>query len=197
MILAFHSIFTAYGFWLPNDPRGTWSDFVRQWELFLHGKATTIDTRRSVAHRPHDQNAREAAKEALMYPPVTFTGEQALSISRGFVKAMEDSGYVLHACSILPRHVHLVIARHPRNIKRIVGHLKGAATHQLHEDRRHPLNGQMTNDGSTPSPWARKSWDVYLDSHEAVRRAVRYVQDNPVKEGKPAQRWSFVRDYEG
>jgi hypothetical protein len=28
MILAFHAIFGAYGFWLPNDPRGSWSDFV-------------------------------------------------------------------------------------------------------------------------------------------------------------------------
>ena len=40
MVLAYHLIFTAYGFWLPNDPRGSWSDFVRAWELFITGKAT-------------------------------------------------------------------------------------------------------------------------------------------------------------
>ncbi len=34
MIVAYHSIFCAYGFWLPNDPRGSWSDFVGAWELF-------------------------------------------------------------------------------------------------------------------------------------------------------------------
>jgi hypothetical protein len=28
MIIAFHSIFTAYGFWLPKEPRGSRSDFV-------------------------------------------------------------------------------------------------------------------------------------------------------------------------
>jgi hypothetical protein len=28
MILGYHVIFGAYGFWLPNDPRGSWSDFV-------------------------------------------------------------------------------------------------------------------------------------------------------------------------
>jgi hypothetical protein len=28
MILAYHSIFSMYGFWLPNDPRGSGSDYV-------------------------------------------------------------------------------------------------------------------------------------------------------------------------
>ena len=34
MIIAYHVIFGMYGFWLPNDPRGSWSDFVAAWELF-------------------------------------------------------------------------------------------------------------------------------------------------------------------
>jgi hypothetical protein len=34
MVLASHVIITAYGFWLPNEERGSWSDFVRSWELF-------------------------------------------------------------------------------------------------------------------------------------------------------------------
>jgi len=25
MVIASHDIFTFYGFWLPNDPRGSWS----------------------------------------------------------------------------------------------------------------------------------------------------------------------------
>ena len=37
VVLGYHIIFTAYGFWLPNDPRGSWSEFVAAWELFLHG----------------------------------------------------------------------------------------------------------------------------------------------------------------
>jgi len=40
MIRAFHVIMTAYGFWLPNDPRGSWSEFVGSWEIFQHGPAT-------------------------------------------------------------------------------------------------------------------------------------------------------------
>lgn len=33
MIHGYHLIWGAYGFWLPNDPRGSWSDFVYSWEL--------------------------------------------------------------------------------------------------------------------------------------------------------------------
>src|ERR1700680_1345456 len=32
-VLVAHVIITAHGFWLPNDPRGSWSDFVGAWEL--------------------------------------------------------------------------------------------------------------------------------------------------------------------
>jgi len=53
MILAHHIIMTSYGFWLPNDPRGSWSDFVSSWELLRFGEATTVRTRRSPAHEPH------------------------------------------------------------------------------------------------------------------------------------------------
>ena len=45
MILGYHLIITAYGFWLPNDPRGSWSDFVGAWELLRFGRATKTESR--------------------------------------------------------------------------------------------------------------------------------------------------------
>ena len=60
---AAHLIFGTYGFWLPNDPRGSWSDFVAGWDLFrTAGRSTTVNTRRSLASAPHDHEARRAAK---------------------------------------------------------------------------------------------------------------------------------------
>ena len=47
MIRASHVIFSAYGFWLPNDPRGSWSDFVGSWELQRFGPATKVNVRHS------------------------------------------------------------------------------------------------------------------------------------------------------
>jgi hypothetical protein len=74
MILGYHVIFGAYGFWLPNDPRGSRSDFGGAWELYRYGPATKTTETRSLAHQPHDVAARLAAKQALKYPPVQFTG---------------------------------------------------------------------------------------------------------------------------
>ncbi len=196
MVLATHVIFSAYGFWLPNDPRGSWSDFVAAWELLLAGgKTTKAATRRSVAHDEHDCEARLRAKEALKYPAVEFTGTQALSVIHGFSAAIQESDYRVFACSILPAHVHMVIGRHRLDAKRIVGHLKGRASQALEREGLHPLAAFRSADGSIPTPWGRKSWEVFLNERENVARAVEYVEQNPVKEGKKRQERSFVLPY--
>lgn len=192
MIRAYHAIFTTYGFWLPNDPRGSWSDFVWSWELFRFGAATKTDTRRSVAAKPHDRALREAAKQALKYPAVRFDGHQALCVSHGFAAAVGEHDYRVFACSILPEHVHVVVARCDRLIERIVAHLKAKATAQLNLDALHPLATFIDRRGNTPTPWAAKAWKCFLDSDADIVRAIRYVQGNPIKEGKRPQRWSFV-----
>jgi REP element-mobilizing transposase RayT len=189
MIIASHIIFSAYGFWLPNDPRGSWSEFVRSWELLLAaGKATTIDERRSVAGSSHDPEVRYAGKRALQHLPVRFDGHQAVSIAAGFAEAIAESNYSIYACAILPDHAHLVAARHARDPKQIAGHLKARATQALTADQRHPFHDVVP----APSPWARKSWTVFLDTHADVGRAIRYVEENPVKMGFRPQRWPFV-----
>lgn len=186
MVLAYHVVFGTYGFWLPNDPRGSWSDFVGSWELLRFGTATKSTTRRSVASTPHDRRRRLEAKEALKFPPVHFTGPEAVIVAQGFSKACEEGEYVLWAASILPEHVHLVVARHRRSIEQIVGHLKSSATHLLraggHRDDRARV-------------WASRCWPVYLNTDDEIRRAVRYVEENPLKEGKRRQTWSFVTKY--
>src|SRR5262245_24214824 len=124
MILAYHVILSAYGFWLPNDPRGSWSEFVGAWELFRYGRATKIDTRESVAHVPHNRDQRFAAKGALKYAPVLYSGAQARAIASGFAKAAAEGGYQILACAILPDHDHLIMSRTDRPIGQVVAHLK-------------------------------------------------------------------------
>src|SRR5277367_6265980 len=109
MIVGYHVIFGAYGFWLPNDPRGSWSEFVASWELFRYGPATTTNVRRSVANRKHNSALRRDAETALARPPVLFTGPQARSIAHGFADYAAKSKLPIWACAILPNHVHLVI----------------------------------------------------------------------------------------
>jgi len=184
VIIAFHSIFCAYGFWLPNDPRGSWSDFVASWELYRFGPATKTETRRSVAGKQHNREVREAAKEHLKFPPVQWDDEQMQAIGRGFANAVEESHYRVLACSILAEHVHMVIGWKDRPIRQMVGHLKGRATQQLTKE-------DLWSKAECPV-WASRSWNVFIDDVEHLQRAILYVENNPIKEGKPAQRWDFV-----
>jgi REP element-mobilizing transposase RayT len=101
------------------------------------------------------------------------------------------------ACAILPDHVHLVLETHQVTIPQLVIQLKGEASSQLAADGLHPFGNAPHEDGRLPKCFARGQWAVYLDEPEDVRRAIRYVEGNPLKEGKRRQSWSFVREYVG
>lgn len=188
MILGYHCIFGTYGFWLPNDPRGSGSDYVASWELYRYGPATKTVSRRSVAGAPHDRSLRQQAKTALHSRPVLLTEHQAAIAVEGFAEACREGGYVAHACAVLADHVHLVIGRHHREIRRIVGHLKRNATLALKHAGHFPHPDQPV--------WGEHGWNVFLDDVAAVQRAVGYVVDNPAKEGRPRQHWAFVTPFE-
>ena len=176
--------------------RFSWSDFVGAWDLFLAGgRATSTVTRRSVAGAPHDYQARMRTKEALKYPAVVFNGQQAQSVANGFAQMAETSGYRIHACSILPQHVHLVIGRHKYKVESVVRLLKGQASRMLEDDNRHPLAQFKLPDDTLPTPWASKCWKAFLNTPEDIQRAIVYVENNPIKDGKRAQKWRFVVPY--
>ena len=126
-----------------------------------------------------------------------INGHQALSIAKGFAKAIRKNGYVVHACAILPTHVHMVIARHRYKIEQVVNLLKGAATRQLVEDGLHPQARFVDEHGRTPSPWAQELRKVFLFNATEVRGKIDYVNDNPEEAGLPRQSWSFVVPYVG
>jgi len=193
-VIAYHVIFGAYGSWLPNDPRGSGSTEVRAENLKPFGEATHVDTRHSVANRPHDRELRFAAKRALIRPAVIFNGHQALSIAWGFGQQILKSHYQVFACCILPTHVHLVIDRHAYEIEQVVRLLNQSATTALLEDGRHPF-GQLPN-GHVPSVCEQGLRKIFLFTPSDVRQRILYVEQNPIKEGKRKQIWSFVFPYD-
>ncbi len=196
-MLAFHGIISAYGFWLPNDPRGSWSTWVGASELFrVGGKATKVAATRSVASRPHDHHLRKKAKNQLKYPAVLFDGIQARAIARGFPKAIKAAHYTCWACAAMPDHSHVVIQSHVQPPGRILGHLKREATLRLIAEQRHPMARFAAADRAPPSCWAAKGWKAFLESAQDVRRAIRYVEQNPINAGYQPQRWSFVTQFD-
>ena len=79
----------------------------------------------------------------------------------------------------------------------IANQLKGAATKQLRKDGLDPMTAFTGPKGKTRSPWARRQWCQFLDHDETIEEALYYVEDNPRKEGKPCQQWSFVSPFTG
>ena len=186
MVLAYHLILSFYGFWLPNDERGSWSERVRKYELRRFGPATRVTTRRSLADKPFDPIRRDEMRYVLKHNPVQINGQQARQVATGFAHACSERGYTAYACAILPNHAHLVIGRHERPIEKIAPHLKSRATKHLNSAGINPL---------PRSPWAKGHWAVYLNSTEAVERAIRYAENNPIKDGLKPQHWKFVQPY--
>jgi REP element-mobilizing transposase RayT len=192
MVRATHLILGMYGFWLPNDERGSWSDFIGSWELLRFGPATTVHTRRSRARAPFDPALRAAARAKLKYPPVILTGVQARAVGRGFGDYANRAGLAIHACAILPEHIHLVVARHRSRAETIAQQLKGAATRRLIEENVHPLAAYQGDRPRPPKAFARGQWKVFLDSDADIERSIRYVERNPEREHLAPQRWRFV-----
>jgi len=198
MVRAYHLVLTCYGFWLPNDPRGSWSDFVRCFELYrAAGPATRVHTKRSVADHPHEPAERRRAEQALKYPPVVFDGRQARAVAGGFGDYVEKNNRTVLACAVMPDHAHLVAARCDRRVETIAEQLKGRATMFLNNEGLHPFADRVQPNGRVPTPWARKCWSVFLNDDESITRAIDYVEQNPVKAGHKPQRYAWVKPFQG
>jgi REP element-mobilizing transposase RayT len=150
-----------------------------------------------VLGRKSSARSRRAAfaKDALNYKPVRWTGKQAVIMMRGFREVVHHWKFKVHACSIMPTHVHMVIGRTGRNIRLVMNQLKGRASAALATEKLHPFQHVLDYRGSRVSCWTAKGWSVYLDSQHDMRRAIRYVENNPMKEGKKKQVWSIVESY--
>ena len=182
MVLATHVIMSMYGFWPPNDPRGSGSEYVGSRELFLvGGKATKVETRHSLAAKPHDRKKREEILAALKYPPVVLNGEQARAVAQSFAPCEHP----IYACVVMPDHVHLVLGRSTLPAEKIVERLKAAAEERLRNENMFP---------NCETIWARGCWQVFLNTPDDVHRTIRYVNENPVRTGFKPQRWSFVTE---
>ncbi|MEM6316010.1 MAG: transposase [Planctomycetota bacterium] len=190
-VIAFHMILTAYGMWLPNDPRGSRSTTIRCRWLREHGHATTVTATRSHAADHHNGATRLAAKDSLRHPAVNFTGTQARAIANGLHDAVDEATYEIWALSIMPDHVHILLAAHPKPVEQIAAHLKSKATRKLNDLGLHPLAGRGTN-GRSPSPWARNYWCPFVRDARHLRAVRRYVELNPVKAGLKEQRWRMI-----
>ena len=198
MIHGYHVILPMYGFWLPNDPRGSWSDYVRRWEIAKFGKPLKTLERRELNELTEEEiRDRDEAKAALCYPPVSISDDQAITVAEGFRIQTLKSNYTIWACAIMPEHTHMVLARHSYHVERMVNLLKGSTTTEMMKVGNHPLKSHAAPGERPPRMWSAHEWKVFLDSEDGIRQAIAYVERNPENEGKAQQSWNFVSPFAG
>jgi REP element-mobilizing transposase RayT len=176
MIIAYHAIFTTYGTWLPNDPRGSYSRRIYSENLAQLG---AIRYGRQSPQPGGDalRRFRTAVMPRLSRPPFYINMEARPVIADAFGEVLQRLCERCVACAIMKEHVHIVVLRARHQIEYLVNQLKGAATKAL---------------GFRQTPWTRGHWSVYLDDEETLAAAVRYVEANPAAAGMAPQHWGFV-----
>jgi REP element-mobilizing transposase RayT len=186
-ILGYHLVWTAYGWWLPNDPRGSMSrvirnDVIGELGALHHGRKRIQPASKDI------RRFYENAQKLLKFPLLTFKPREVDALAGAFAQVMGACGYTCYACAIIPDHVHVLIRKHRDSAERMIAN--------LHKGSRESVLALKERDGNHPV-WGGPGWKVFLDSPDDIRRTVRYIDANPVKSRIPAQEWSFVTSYDG
>jgi REP element-mobilizing transposase RayT len=140
---------------------------------------------------------RRAAKDALKYPAVELSGLQARAVARGIAAVCPKVKLVMHACAIMPSHVHAVVAAQRLDGDEIIACLKRAGTRGMTDEGLHPMAAYPRENGRLPTPWVERGWKVKIYAPKQMRDCIRYVEQNPVRGRFKAQRWGFVVPYLG
>lgn len=88
----------------------------------------------------------------------------------------------------MPDHVHLLIRKHRHQAEEMIELLQDASC-------------LAVRDGGLRAPdhpvWTDGGWKGFLTTPQDFRRIIRYIEQNPVKIGRPRQPWDFVTSYDG
>lgn len=176
MIIAYHAIFTTYGTWLPNDPRGSYSKELYNEQLRFLGEikyGRQIPPPRKLIMRFYSEAIPVLAK------PAFFISDNIRPvIAKSFAVVVKRLAVEAPACAIMNDHIHLLVMHSKYRIEYLVNQFKGAATQALKQQS---------------SPWTRGCWKVFINDIETLNAAVKYINANPSKAGLAEQTWDFVK----
>ena len=127
-------------------------------------------------------------------------------LARHIERARERLEFDLWSYVFMPDHVHLLVR--PRqeeySVAAILKQIKGSFSRELLADWRVRFPGRLkrlaaqTATGIEHRVWQRGGgFDRNLYTHELIRRAIRYIEDNPVRKGFVREstewKWSSAR----
>jgi REP element-mobilizing transposase RayT len=186
VIRAAHLIFTGYGHWLPNDLRGSGSSSVRAPNLKSLGPIH-FGRKKQQPSRIELRTFQRNAEAELEHRVIWFDSDMRDAIARGIEQAQGEGRYTIWACAILRNHVHLVIRTNLDDSMSMLARFARHTHDAIHTlelvPRDHPV-------------WSNRPYKVFLRNDKQIRQAIRYVEENPIKEGLAPQKWSFVSKLE-
>jgi hypothetical protein len=187
MVAGFHLIWTAYGWWLPNDPRGSSSHEIRVEQIAdlgpLHQGRKAVQPPSRVIREFYDE-----ARSVLKHPLLTFGPNDLTIIAGAFRKVILDQRYTCYGCSIMREHVHALIRKHKHHAETMIANLQAGSRAALIQA------GRRSSDHPV---WGGPGWKVFQYTQADMRRIVDYIRGNPRKHGLPDQIWDFVKQYDG
>jgi len=186
MVIAYHLIWTAYGWWLPNDLRGSYSHIVKGPQIAE--LAELHYGRRAIQPASHEiRQFYEQASRILRYPLLKINSTATSRIAKAFEETIAARHYTCYACAIMPDHVHILIRKHRDRAEDMIL--------QLQQSSRDALIASTLRNPEHPT-WSLGGWKAFLDHPDEVRRTIRYIEQNPVKIRRAIQRYSFVTEYD-
>jgi REP element-mobilizing transposase RayT len=186
MVIVYHLIWTIYGYWFPNDLRGSMSKFVAS-DVLKELTELHYGRKQIQPTHAHLREFDEKARPLLKFPVIEFTDDAIVTVSDAFAQVILDCRYTCYACAILRDHVHVVFRKHKHLAEEMITNLQRESHLLLREralfDLEHPV-------------WGGHGWKVYLDHPTEVWRTIPYVETNPIQARLGAQKFDFVTTYD-
>ena len=117
-----------------------------------------------------------------------FSEADVRVIAASFAKTIAEERYTCYACALMDDHVHCLIRKHRDSAEDMLGKLQAYSATALIDAGQRPEDHRV---------WGGPGWKRFLYTREDIERVNRYIEQNPIRAGKPAQRWPFVKPYNG
>ena len=187
IVIAHHLIWTVYGYWLPNDPRGSMSktiasDVIADLGALHFGRKKVQPSAREI------RDFQDRSRNTLKYALLKFKPSEFSVVAHGLAEAIHQHNYTCYACAIMPDHIHIIIRKHKHQAEQMLEILQECSRLRLRNA------GVRSSDHPV---WGGPGWKVFLDTPNAIRRTIRYIEENPPQWQMPRQQWSFVTPYDG
>jgi REP element-mobilizing transposase RayT len=166
IVIGHHIMWTLYGWWLPNDLRGSASRLIRNDLIAELGELHF--GRKSIQPAGRDIRAfYEQAAGVLKYPLLSFEHSEFPLVADAIVHAIQECNYSCYACAIMPDHVHLLIRKHRDLGEEMIEKIQALSRERLIEI------GLREMDHPT---WTHGGWKVFLDHPDEIWRTVHREQ---------------------